>query len=295
MPSELPVYAPYLKPAVLVVLLAVLWSWESVRPFLQQFGRGRDRLQHAGRNLAITIFNAAVLALAFSAALLAVTQWTAARELGLLSLAPLPPWAHWGAALLLLDGWLYVWHRANHVVPFLWRFHRMHHTDQRMDVTTATRFHLGEHVLSSLLRLGLIPLLGVTLWQIMVYDVLVIANTLIHHANISLGRWDPLLRLVLVTPDMHKVHHSRERPETDSNYSTILSIWDRLAGSFCQRADCSTIRFGLDEFDAPQWQTVGGMLSTPLAMHSRTVTVPPQAALGSTPTQSQPTGAGGND
>ena len=168
-------------------------------------------------------------------------------------------------ALVLLDGWMYLWHRANHAIPILWRFHRMHHSDTRMDVTTATRFHLGEHVGASVLRLGMIPLLGFELWNLVAYDALVIAVTQFHHADISIGRADRWLRLFIVTPFMHKVHHSDWRPETDSNYSTILSVWDRLAGSFKHRSDPRTLVFGLPEFGELAWQTWWGMLKTPFA------------------------------
>jgi sterol desaturase/sphingolipid hydroxylase (fatty acid hydroxylase superfamily) len=160
--------------------------------------------------------------------------------------------------LVLLDCWMYFWHWANHVIPFLWRFHRTHHSDWHMNVTTATRFHLGEHVISTALKLGLIPLLGLEVWHLLVYDTLVIAVTQFHHADISMGRWDHWLRLVVVTPDMHKVHHSDRYRETNSNYSTVLSIWDRLFGSFRKRDDPATIVFGLKELADPDWQSVGG-------------------------------------
>jgi sterol desaturase/sphingolipid hydroxylase (fatty acid hydroxylase superfamily) len=172
-------------------------------------------------------------------------------------------------AVLVLDLWMYLWHRMNHALPFLWRFHRMHHSDPAMDVTTATRFHLGEHVIGATLRLGLIPIFGLEAWHLIVYEILVVAITMFHHANISLGRLDGVLRLLIVTPKFHKLHHSRWRPETDSNFSTLFSFWDRLAGTFRMRADVGTIRFGLDEFAADDWQSVGGMLKTPLANAKR--------------------------
>jgi sterol desaturase/sphingolipid hydroxylase (fatty acid hydroxylase superfamily) len=132
-----------------------------------------------------------------------------------------------------------------------------------MDVTTATRFHVGEHVGSSLLRLALIPLLGFEVWDLIVYDTLVIAITQFHHADISLGRFDYWLRLFIVTPDMHKVHHSNWRPETDSNYSTVFSVWDGLFGSLRMRSDRKSLVFGLGEFTDPDWQTCWGMMKTP--------------------------------
>ncbi len=260
------------KGAVPVLLLALFWGWESWQPF---FGCRPARFQHAAHNLAIALFNALILGLVFGFATAAVTAWTSANQLGLLNALDLAGPVRFLLALVLLDGWMYLWHRANHAIPILWRFHRMHHSDTRMDVTTATRFHLGEHVGASLLRLGLIPLLGFELWNLVAYDALVIAVTQFHHADISIGRADRWLRLFIVTPFMHKVHHSDWRPETDSNYATILSIWDRLAGTFQFRSDSRTLVFGLPVFGEPQWQTWWGMLKTPFAANvSRLPTEP---------------------
>lgn len=253
----------WLKPFVMATLLASLWTWEALRPARPLFDARRSRFHHAARNLAVTVGNAVVLALLFSTATVGVISWAESHQFGLLRWLHQPDAIEWLAAIVLLDGWLYVWHRANHAIPWLWRFHRMHHSDHRMDVTTATRFHLGEHILSSMLRLGLLPVLGFTLSQVAVFDILVIANTQIHHANISLGRWDPWLRLLIVTPAMHKLHHSDRRPETDSNYSVLFSLWDRLARSFVMRDEGRALQFGLREFDAPEWQRVSGMLRTP--------------------------------
>jgi sterol desaturase/sphingolipid hydroxylase (fatty acid hydroxylase superfamily) len=251
------------KRAAPLVLLALFWCWETWRPF---FGQREGRLRHAAHNVAIAVFNTVILGLVFGWVTVLVTGWTEQNQFGLLNQLGLTGALRFVLALVLLDGWMYVWHRANHTIPLLWRFHRMHHSDRHMDVTTATRFHLGEHIGSSVLRLGLIPLLGFEVWNLVVYDTLVVAMTQFHHADISLGRWDRWLRWFIVTPDMHKVHHSDWRPETDSNYSTILSMWDRLARSFRMRDDPSKIVFGLKEFTAPAWQTFVGMLKTPFGL-----------------------------
>jgi sterol desaturase/sphingolipid hydroxylase (fatty acid hydroxylase superfamily) len=249
------------KRAVPVLILALFWCWETWRPF---FGQREGRWQHAARNLAIAVFNTVILGLAFGSITMTVTDWTEQKQYGLLNAIDFRGPLRFGLALGLLDGWMYLWHRANHIIPFLWRFHRMHHSDRHMDVTTATRFHLGEHVGGAILRLGLIPLLGFEVWNLVVYDTLVIAVTQFHHADISLGRWDRWLRWFIVTPDIHKVHHSDWRPETDSNYSTVLSVWDRLARSFRLRSDSKTLVFGLREFTEPSWQTWWGMVKTPI-------------------------------
>jgi sterol desaturase/sphingolipid hydroxylase (fatty acid hydroxylase superfamily) len=244
-----------------VALLTLFWCWETWRPF---FGSRAGRLTHALRNLAIALFNSVLLGLVFGSLTVATAEWAGLASFGLLHLADFAPPLRFALALILLDAWMYVWHRANHMIPILWRFHRMHHTDRHVDVTSATRFHLGEHVGAALLRLGVIALAGIEVWHLVVYDTLVIAITQFHHADISLGRWDRRLRWLIVTPYMHKVHHSDWQPETDSNYSVVLSIWDRLAGTFRMRVHPRTIVFGLADFSDPTWQTWWGMWKTPL-------------------------------
>ncbi len=259
MPVE---YAFLAKRAVPVLLLALFWCWETWEPF---FGQRQGRVRHAAHNLAVALFNTAALGVAFGSVAAGVADWAEQNQYGLLHALGLAGSVRFVLALVLLDGAMYLWHRANHAVPLLWRFHRVHHSDRHMDVTTATRFHWGEHVGASLLRPGLIALLGFEVWDIVVYDTLVIAATQFHHADVSLGRWDRWLRLLLVTPYMHKVHHSDWQPETDSNYSTVLSVWDRLAGTFRMRPDPKTIVFGLKEFTAPAWQGWWGMWRMPFA------------------------------
>jgi sterol desaturase/sphingolipid hydroxylase (fatty acid hydroxylase superfamily) len=249
-----------IKLVVPVVLLALFWCWETWRPF---FGQRQGRVRHASHNLAIALFNTVILGLVFGFVTTKVAGWTEQHPYGLLNVLGVTEPFRFMMALLLLDGWMYFWHRANHSIPLLWRFHRMHHSDWHMDVTTATRFHLGEHVGAAVLRLGLIPLLGFEVWNLVVYDTLVIATTQFHHADISIGRWDRWLRWLIVTPYMHKVHHSDWRPETDSNYSTVLSVWDRLFGSFRMRSDPKTLVFGLNEFTDHRWQSWWGMMKTP--------------------------------
>jgi sterol desaturase/sphingolipid hydroxylase (fatty acid hydroxylase superfamily) len=255
-----------IKIVMSVALLATLWTWESIHPFFHWRDR---RLRHAARNLALTAFNTIILSLVFGAVTVYVADWTTRNSFGLSNLIGLTGPLKFVVALLLLDLWMYLWHRANHMIPVLWRFHRMHHSDNRMDVTTATRFHLGEHVFASILRLGLIPLLGFGVWHIVIYDMTVVAVTQFHHANISLGRCDWWIRMFIVTPDMHKVHHSRWKPETDSNYSVVLSVWDRLARSFRIRNNPTEINYGLDNFDEDQWQTFWGLLKTPFRPTNR--------------------------
>ena len=142
----------------------------------------------------------------------------------------------------------------------------MHHSDPWMDVTSAQRFHPGEMAISSLLRIPLILLLGIKVRHMAVYDLVVLATVFFHHSNIALPpAADRMLRILIPTPAMHKVHHSRVRSETDSNYTALLSIWDRIFFSFQFRSDSENVSFGLKEFDDPASQSPIGMLKTPLA------------------------------
>jgi sterol desaturase/sphingolipid hydroxylase (fatty acid hydroxylase superfamily) len=252
-------------------MLVLLFTWETVSPFLACFaGAGSERARHALRNLALGLINAALTGLVFAGLWLVAAEWAAANQFGVLHWLAMPAWARLGAAFLLFDAWMYFWHRLNHRVPFLWRFHRTHHSDPKMDVTTANRFHFGEIVLSSLLRAPVLVLLGLQLWELALYELAMFTVVQLHHANIAMPRWlDRTLRAVIVTPFMHKVHHSRWRPETDSNYSSLFSFWDRLFRTFRLRDDPRTLRLGLDEFDAPEHQTLGGLLATPVKQGKR--------------------------
>lgn len=285
--------AAWIEPSVLVkrmlpiVLLALFWFWETWRPF---FGQHEGRWRHAARNLATAIFNTVILGLAFGVLTVTVTEWATRNQYGLLHAFHFAQPVRLALALILLDGWMYVWHRANHSIPQLWRFHRMHHSDRYLDVTSATRFHLGEHIGSSVLRLALVPILGFQMWDFLIYELLVVAITQFHHADISIGWLDQWLRWLIVTPYMHKVHHSDWQPETDSNYSTVLSVWDRLAGTFRMRSDPKTIVFGLAELNADSWQSCWGMLKTPFVNPSSQVGLafPAEAESGAQRAQSEP-------
>lgn len=266
--------------SALAVLIALLLA-EGAHPFFDFWKEGRARTVHAVRNLAFALVNSLLVAVVFAALWLAAAEWASARGFGLLNVlreaAGLPLWAHVALAVLLLDVWTYAWHRLNHRIPFLWRFHRVHHADAEMDVTTAGRFHTGEIVLSSLLRIPLIVLLGVYAWELIAYEAAMFAVVQFHHANIALPpRVERALRTVVVTPGLHKVHHSRWRVETDSNYASLFSWWDRLFRSFRTREDLHAIRLGLDAFDAPDDATVRGMLAMPL----RTVAPDPPGSDG---------------
>ncbi|HEX9000953.1 MAG TPA: sterol desaturase family protein [Blastocatellia bacterium] len=249
---------PTLIAAFCIALLLALESWTPA-------ARGRHhRFRHAARNLMLGLINVTMSALLAAPLIAGLSLWAESSGFGLLRLVQLPPIAATAVAILLFDGWMYLWHRANHELGFLWRFHRVHHSDPEMDATTATRFHTGEILISSALRLAVIPLLGITVGQLLVYEMLLLPVILFHHSNVRCSeRVDRWLRLVIVTPAIHRVHHSRLRAETDSNYSSVFSFWDRIAKTIRLRRDGQPVNFGLDEYDGEKWQRVTGLLTTP--------------------------------
>jgi sterol desaturase/sphingolipid hydroxylase (fatty acid hydroxylase superfamily) len=255
---------------ILVTVLFLLFLWESVQPFYAYFSRSfKDRGRHAFRNLVVGALNAMLVGVIFVGLWLGASVWAEENRFGLMhwlqDLMSLPYWVHALGAVLLLDAWTYAWHRMNHEIPLFWRFHRVYHSDNKMDVTTASRFHLGEIFFSSLFRIPLIILFGVYFWELVFYEIVMFAIVQFHHANVGLPeKYDRILRAVIVTPNMHRVHHSRWQPETDSNYSSLFSFWDRLAKTFRLNSAPETIRPGLNRFDHDDDQTVKGMLRTPL-------------------------------
>lgn len=250
------------KPVLATLALIALWTTEAIFPAF--LGRTR-RWSHAASNLLLGVLNAFVAAVLFGASVLAVTEWARRQPFGLLNWLEFPAWVEWPAALILFDLWMYAWHLLNHKVPLLWRFHAVHHADREVDSSTALRFHTGEIVLSSLARLAVLPLLGLTVSQLLLYEALLLPVILFHHSNVAISpRLDGALRWMIPTPWMHWVHHSRWRPETDSNYGSLLSVWDRLFRTLRLREDPRTLSLGLEEdLKESDWRSLYGMLKRP--------------------------------
>ncbi len=247
----------------MATLLLCLWA-ESFFPLFMD-RKGKLRLLHVTRNLTIGLVNGVVLTLGFSGLTPLAIQWGELHRIGLLQQLQLAPGTEQVIGFVAFDLWMYLWHRANHTISFLWRFHRMHHSDPAVDTTSALRFHVGEMVISSVLRLAVIPLLGIPLKDLVLYELILEPVILLHHSNIALpATLDRWMRLLVVSPNMHRVHHSDIPVETNSNYASIFSFWDRLCGTYRQR-EVATIRYGLEEFRDPRWHTLKGLLVTPLA------------------------------
>lgn len=222
---------------VLLALLAFL-VLERLFPMARIIGGARRVL----RNLTLAVVNAGL-------------SWAVVVPVSALAAGWAPDWrplwwSGWPGLvidLLLLDFWIYWWHRANHVLPFLWRFHEVHHLDETLDASSALRFHFGEVLISSLVRALVIFLLGLPLAHVVIFETLLAVATMFHHSNLRLPSWfERPLSLVLVTPSIHWVHHHARRADTDSNYSTVLSVWDRMFGSRSATARTPDMAIGVE-------------------------------------------------
>ena len=213
----------------LFALFAGLEAWAPRR------ARALGRARRWPANLGLTVLNALALrALAVAVPLLAIGAAldAQARGWGLFNALGWPVWVEFVLAVLVLDFAIWAQHLVTHKVPLFWRFHRVHHADRDLDVTTGFRFHPVEILASMGLKIGLVYLLGPSALAVLVFEILLSGTALFSHANLALPRGlDRALRLVLVTPDMHRVHHSVHRAEHDSNYGFALSVWDRMFGT----------------------------------------------------------------
>lgn len=197
-------------------------------------------------NISLSIFNSSIYHLLYSAVILTLLQWVALNNWGVLNLFDLPFWIKSLSGLLVLDFTIYLWHVMNHRIPFLWRFHRVHHSDLNMDVSTSNRFHVGEFLMSGLVRILVIYTFGIDLFTYILFHILVNLSTQFHHSSLTIpGLVDRLWRILFIPPSLHRVHHSNIRDEHDSNYGVIFSLWDRIMGTLRRDVEQESIEIGL--------------------------------------------------
>ena len=241
------------------VVIAVLEERRPVRRRVEKKSR------HVARDLAVAALSGLAAAIVQERLVAPVAARVARRRLGLLSRMRLPGTMNVVAGVLLLDYTLFLWHRLNHHVPALWRFHRVHHVDLDMDAWTALRFHFGEMALAGILRMVQIRLIGpdpaaVTIWQ-----SLLLPSIFFHHSKIALpADVERALSRVVVTPRMHATHHSAVQAESDSNWSSLFSMWDRLHGTFQLDMEQDAITIGVPRYLSPAAVTIGRVLALPL-------------------------------
>lgn len=217
-------------------------------------------------NLGLALLNNVVWRLLMPAGAVGLAVGVQARGWGLFNVVELPTWFEVAASVVLFDLAIYAQHWVFHRVPWLWRLHLVHHVDLDFDATTGIRFHTVETLLSFVWKGVVITLLGPPLLAVMIFEILLNATALFNHSNARLPLWlDRLLRLVLVTPDMHRVHHSIEDHETNSNYGFCLSWWDFLFRTYDAQPDAGHdgMTIGRPQFREPNVERLSFMLLLP--------------------------------
>ncbi len=217
---------PYIRGIVFLTVLGLIALWEIVFP---RKSRVASKTVRWFNNLGLTFLNSILLRFTFPILAVGTAVLAVEKEWGIGNIFDLPTILWIVISIILLDFLIYLQHMIFHKLEFLWKLHRMHHIDPDLDVTSGSRFHPIEIALSMLIKMGIIVLFGVPAAAVFIFEVILNASAMFNHGNIYLPlNLDRFLRLIIVTPDMHRVHHSVLREETDSNFGFFLSCWDRL-------------------------------------------------------------------
>ncbi len=234
---------------------------ELVRPYRQPSVSKTKRLW---TNVSLTILNSALIGLTFAGATIKAAQSVSENSLGLLNMIGLPVWARIILAVFFLDFAQYFWHLLNHEVPFFWRFHRVHHSDLNMDVSTAMRFHIGEPAMSGCIKICLIYLIGANLISLTIFEILLVLTVQFEHSSLNVPKsFEEILWISFVPPSMHRIHHSVKIHERDTNYGSILSVWDRLLGTLLKDIPQETIVIGVGQYREPEKLGLSHLLLMP--------------------------------
>ncbi|WP_149536682.1 sterol desaturase family protein [Siccirubricoccus phaeus] len=258
------VHEPLVRLGAFAGVFVLMALWEVLAPRRPQAIGRRWRWPN---NLGVVVLDTLVIRVLFPAGAVGVAMLAQAHGWGLLNVLHAPGWVAVPVSVLLLDLAIYAQHVAFHHVPVLWRLHRMHHADLEFDVTTGVRFHPVEIVLSMLIKAAVVIALGAPPFAVLVFEVLLNATSMFNHGNVRLPEWlDRVVRWVVVTPEMHRVHHSVLRRETDSNFGFNLPWWDRLFGTYRAQPEAGHegMTIGIDRFRDPRELRLDRMLLQPL-------------------------------
>lgn len=264
MPEFLPGGPDTLRMAAFLMIFAVMASWEALAPLRPSTLPRRLRWSN---NLALLLSGNLLLKLLFPLTAVGFATLAQSRGWGLLNQFDWPDWLKLVLAFVLLDLAIYAQHRLFHAVPLLWRLHRVHHADTMFDVTTALRFHPVEIALSLGIKLAAIALIGASAQAVLLFEIVLNGAAMFNHGNVTLPGWlERPLRWLIVTPDMHRIHHSTRMAETNSNYGFNLSCWDRLFASYTPAPSRpqDTMPIGLNQFRTPRDAWLDQLLLQPL-------------------------------
>jgi sterol desaturase/sphingolipid hydroxylase (fatty acid hydroxylase superfamily) len=261
---------PLIRLSAFAAIFAAMAAWEIAAP------RRERRLARGTRwpgNVGVVVIDTLLVRLLFPTTAVGLALIAEARGWGLFHALDIPAWAGVPAAVIALDLAIYLQHVLFHAVPALWRLHRMHHADLEIDVTTGARFHPVEILLSMGIKLGVVAALGAPAAGVLAFEVLLNATSMFNHSNVRMPAWlDRVLRWIVVTPDMHRVHHSVAARETNSNFGFNLPWWDRLFGTYRDQpaAGHDAMTLGVEQFRDPAEQRLDRMLTQPFRVDDKT-------------------------
>ena len=253
----------YLRLSIFLGVFGVLAIIETLHP---------RRKMEAGRpgrwftNLSLTFIDGILVRLVLGAAAYGAAQFAADHSWGFLNDVELSWPVEFAIGFIFLDMMVYLQHVLSHALPFLWRFHLVHHSDLEFDVTTALRFHPVETIILMFYKIGLVAAMGIDPWAVVIFEVVHTASVQFNHSNIKFSQaFDAKLRRIIITPDFHRVHHSMEPEETNSNFGFFLPWWDMLFGTYRPRPAVphNVMQIGLAEYREPEELSLPGLLLMP--------------------------------
>jgi sterol desaturase/sphingolipid hydroxylase (fatty acid hydroxylase superfamily) len=246
-------------------IFAFMAVWEMIAPRRSLSSPRGTRWFH---NLTLTVLNSLIVRLFIPLTAIEFALYCRGHNWGIFNVSGTPEWAAGILSIVALDLTIYAQHVFFHRIPLLWRFHRMHHTDLDIDVTSGARFHPVEIIISMGIKMAIIIILGAPAWSVLMFEVLLNATSMFNHSNVFMNyRIDQFLRTFLVTPDMHRVHHSVIIQETNSNFGFNLPCWDRLFGTYRDQpaSGHEAMTIGLANYRDRKWLTLPWMLAVPFS------------------------------
>ena len=254
---------PWVRSSIFLTTISALALAEKWRP-----QRPNRSIRSRGTNVALLLLNTLVVRAITATSLVGVAMMAQTMRWGVLTHVVAPPWTEFVVAIASLDAGMYLQHRLFHLVPWFWRLHAVHHSDTAFDLTTGIRFHPGEILVSLAIKAAVVVALGASPWAVLVFEALLSSASLFEHSNVRIApRIDALLRHAIVTPDVHRVHHSVERDEHNSNFGFLLLWWDRLFDTYraVPRGDPRTMPIGLSAFRSDEDQQLHSLIVQPFS------------------------------
>lgn len=255
----------------LSIFASALILFSVLEAFFPRRSRSLARKERWLTHLGITVIDSLAVRILGPLTAIAVAIWASEKNIGLFNLTQWPLWVEVAAAFILLDFAIYIQHVISHRVPLFWCFHKVHHTDRDLDASSAVRFHPVEIILSMLYKCGLVLIIGPAALAVLIFEIVLNASAIFNHANLRLPLgFDKVLRAFIVTPDMHRVHHSVIEEETNSNFGFNFSLWDRVFRTYKAEPDAGHdgMTIGLSEHQSSQPANLFWSLKLPFAKSS---------------------------